>query len=77
MGYLIYLSYYTIKDSSERLKNIGSLISSLIIAILTTWLVYYNFYQMPELKFMDFYIYPIVGGEDSNKFHDITHLRQI
>jgi hypothetical protein len=66
------LSYSTIDDSLERLKNIGSLISSLIIAILTAWLVYYNFYQMPELKFMDFYINPIVGGEDSNKFHDTT-----
>lgn len=51
-------SYHGINDESERIKSTASIIASFVVGLLTTSLVYYNFYQRPELAFIGFLIEP-------------------
>lgn len=52
-------SYYGINNESERIKSTASIIASFVVGLLTTSLVYYNFYQMPEFAFTGFLVEPI------------------
>lgn len=51
-------SYHGISDESERIKSTASIVASFVVVLLTTSLVYYNFYQKPELAFTGFLIEP-------------------
>lgn len=65
LGSILLWGYSAIDNSSDKIKYAGSVLASLIIVLLTTALVYYNFYQMPELKFIGFSIKPLIWIDES------------
>ena len=71
-GFPTISGYSTIDNQSERMKTIGSVFASLIIALVTTALVYYNFYQMSEVEFKAFRVNPIVGEVGNPRFFETT-----
>lgn len=71
LGYILCWGYFAIDNPSDKIKNTGSVLASLIIVLLTTALVYYNFYQMPELKFMGFSVMPLKKNELGEEVHSV------
>jgi len=65
LGFILYFGFSEIDDPSEQIKYTGSILASFIIVFLTTALVYNNFYQMSEIKFMGFLINPLILDENS------------
>lgn len=74
LGYFLYLGYSAIDDQSEQIKNTGSVLASLMTVLITTALVYYNFYQMPELKFTGFSIIPLIF--DNDRGENLTNAKE-
>lgn len=72
LGFILYLGFSEIDEPSEQVKNTGSILASFIIVFLTTALVYNNFYQMSEIKFMGFTINPLVTNENSGNYETIA-----
>lgn len=57
--FILYLSY-SINDESQRIIYIGSIVTSLIVVLLTTSLVYYNYCKIPEMAFTGFLVEPML-----------------
>ena len=51
---------FSINDESQRIINIGSIVTSLVVVLLTASLVYYSFCQFPEMAFTGFLVEPML-----------------
>lgn len=72
LGFILYFGFSEIDDSSEQIKYTGTIIASFIIVFLTTALVYNNFYQISEIKFMGFLINPQVLDDHSGNYKTVA-----
>jgi len=72
LGFILYLSYFTIDNASDKIIHTGSILASFIIVFLTTALVYSNFHQMSEMKLMNFLIVPVHLNNDTGNMETVV-----
>ena len=72
LGFILYLSYFTIENASDKIIHTGSILASFIIVFLTTALVYSNFLQRSEMKLMNFLIVPVHLNNDTGNMETVV-----
>ncbi len=72
LGFILYLSYFTIENASDKIIHTGSILASFIIVFLTTALVYSNFLQRSEMKLMNFLIVPVHSNNDTGNMETVV-----
>ena len=66
---------FSINDESQRIINIGSIVASLAVVLLTTSLVYHSFCQIPEMAFIGFLVEPML--ENGNHAAKTEYLENV